>query len=64
MRCPVCQNQFEPGGNAAAPFCSERCREVDLGRWLGEAYTLPVVADPEADETPESFEPPAQENDR
>ncbi len=23
------------------PFCSERCRQIDLGRWLSEAYVLP-----------------------
>ena len=35
------------------PFCSERCRTIDLGRWLGEAYGLPATPDPEADELPE-----------
>jgi len=42
------------------PFCSHRCREVDLGRWLREEPALPV-ADPEADELPpdqESRQPP------
>ena len=34
------------------PFCSERCRTIDLGRWLGEVYSMPVVPDPEADEAP------------
>jgi endogenous inhibitor of DNA gyrase (YacG/DUF329 family) len=28
-------------GNPAWPFCSERCRLADLGRWLGEAYRIP-----------------------
>jgi endogenous inhibitor of DNA gyrase (YacG/DUF329 family) len=35
------------------PFCSERCRTIDLGRWLGENYGLPAMPDPEADEVPE-----------
>ncbi len=61
MRCPVCKNEFEPTGQAATPFCSERCREIDLGRWLGESYTLPVVPDPEADETAEPLEAPPDE---
>jgi endogenous inhibitor of DNA gyrase (YacG/DUF329 family) len=39
------------------PFCSERCRLIDLGRWLGEGFSLPVVPDPEADEVPEQIEP-------
>jgi hypothetical protein len=29
--------------NPYRPFCSERCRLVDLGRWLGEAYRIPGV---------------------
>jgi len=39
-RCPIC-------GKAATgeqrPFCSDRCTEVDLGRWLGGAYAIPAV---------------------
>ena len=54
MRCPVCKREFEKADSAALPFCSERCRTIDLGRWLGEAYQLPVVPDPEADELPDS----------
>lgn len=53
MRCPVCNREFEPAKSAALPFCSERCRTIDLGRWLGEAYRLPVIPDPEADELPD-----------
>ena len=42
MICPVCQNEFEDQKTAALPFCSERCRHVDLGRWLNEEYGIPV----------------------
>src|SRR5690606_35007945 len=56
MRCPVCRREFEKGDSPALPFCSERCRTIDLGRWLGESYGLPVVPDPEADETPDSLD--------
>jgi len=31
------------------PFCSERCRQIDLGKWLNEEYSVPVEHDPEAD---------------
>jgi endogenous inhibitor of DNA gyrase (YacG/DUF329 family) len=42
MRCPICEREFDPASpSAAKPFCSERCRLVDLGRWLGEGYSLP-----------------------
>jgi len=43
-RCPICERSMR--GNSAAefphlPFCSERCRRIDLGRWLGERYRIP-----------------------
>jgi endogenous inhibitor of DNA gyrase (YacG/DUF329 family) len=61
MRCPVCNNTFEPHGTTAMPFCSERCRSIDLGRWLDESYSLPDVPDPEDDEVPEDLELPPNE---
>lgn len=54
MRCPVCKQEFDPATSAAMPFCSERCRTIDLGRWLGEVYSMPNIPDPEADERPEA----------
>lgn len=36
--CPVCGKPARPD---ARPFCSPRCRAVDLGRWLGETYAVP-----------------------
>lgn len=57
MRCPVCKKQFEKSDSETVPFCSDRCRTIDLGRWLGESYGLPVVPDPDADEAPETAEP-------
>jgi len=40
IRCPVCEKSFDPQDSAAVPFCSERCRLIDLGRWLEERYGL------------------------
>jgi endogenous inhibitor of DNA gyrase (YacG/DUF329 family) len=54
MRCPICKREFESSQSGALPFCSERCRTIDLGRWLGEGYGLPVAPDPEADELPDA----------
>jgi endogenous inhibitor of DNA gyrase (YacG/DUF329 family) len=51
MRCPICQREFERAESNALPFCSERCRTIDLGRWLGESYALPVEPDPHGDES-------------
>ncbi len=40
--CPTCGKPAAPRpGNRSAPFCSPRCRQVDLGKWLGEEYRLP-----------------------
>jgi endogenous inhibitor of DNA gyrase (YacG/DUF329 family) len=41
VRCPVCRNTFDPSESTAMPFCSDRCRLVDLGRWMGERYAVP-----------------------
>jgi endogenous inhibitor of DNA gyrase (YacG/DUF329 family) len=47
MVCPTCQRAFDSERSTALPFCSERCRLVDLGRWLDEKFSLPV--EPELD---------------
>jgi endogenous inhibitor of DNA gyrase (YacG/DUF329 family) len=40
--CPVCGRPVAPrAGNPHFPFCSERCKLVDLGKWLGEEYRVP-----------------------
>lgn len=44
-RCPQC-NRPAPrrdDGNLAFPFCSARCRTIDLGDWLDERYRVPAV---------------------
>jgi endogenous inhibitor of DNA gyrase (YacG/DUF329 family) len=53
IRCPICERQFDPAESRAMPFCSERCRQIDLGRWLREVYSVPVQRDPEDEEEPE-----------
>ncbi len=49
-RCPICGRQFEAKLVDTMPFCSERCRSLDLGRWLDEEYGFPV--EPEREEEP------------
>ena len=50
MKCPICKKQVdEPRpreANGSFPFCSERCKLVDLGRWLGGKYQI-AVSDPD-----------------
>ncbi len=42
LKCPNCQKPVAPRAeNSSYPFCSRRCRAVDLGRWLGEEYRVP-----------------------
>ncbi len=36
--CPICR---KPASPAARPFCSPRCADIDLGRWLTEQYVVP-----------------------
>jgi uncharacterized protein len=40
--CPECG---KPSHRDHYPFCSNRCREVDLSRWLNGAYAIPVAED-------------------
>ncbi len=46
-KCPICARPAQPDHK---PFCSARCAEIDLGRWLREDYKLPEPAEPEPDE--------------
>jgi endogenous inhibitor of DNA gyrase (YacG/DUF329 family) len=53
----------ERAGNPAWPFCSERCRLLDLGKWLDEDYRVPGEADSdgaETEEDPVSRRPPGK----
>lgn len=44
VACPNCSNlsEFSPT-NAFRPFCSERCKLIDLGVWASEGYAIPVA---------------------
>jgi endogenous inhibitor of DNA gyrase (YacG/DUF329 family) len=33
--------------NAFRPFCSERCKQIDLGAWASEQFVVPVMAEPD-----------------
>ena len=46
-RCPICK---KPAVEASKPFCSERCRDVDLNRWLSGSYAIPARDGDEEDE--------------
>ncbi|MDX2258005.1 MAG: DNA gyrase inhibitor YacG [Hyphomicrobiaceae bacterium] len=44
--CPICQAQTAPDFR---PFCSRRCADIDLSRWLGGVYAVPGGADADED---------------
>jgi endogenous inhibitor of DNA gyrase (YacG/DUF329 family) len=46
-RCPICKTATDSDVHREFPFCSERCRLLDLGAWASEKY---VVSDPVFDE--------------
>jgi len=39
--CPRCGKEVENAGNPFRPFCSERCKTIDLGNWISGAYRIP-----------------------
>jgi endogenous inhibitor of DNA gyrase (YacG/DUF329 family) len=41
VKCPNCGKRVQWEGNEWRPFCSERCRLIDLGAWAGEEYKIP-----------------------
>lgn len=55
MTCPICRKQTDP---RYRPFCSKRCADIDLGRWLTGAYAIP--SDEEAERRDPADVPPAQ----
>lgn len=39
MSCPICK---KPVDQKYKPFCSKRCADVDLGKWMNESYAIPA----------------------
>ena len=52
--CPICKRPLDEheGALRFRPFCSKRCAEVDLGRWLKGAYAIPAT-ETEDEDAPE-----------
>ena len=66
-RCPICKTPTDSETHAEFPFCSERCRQHDLGNWASEKY---VVSEPafdlnelEAGSQPEAKEASEEDED-
>lgn len=45
-KCPICNAEVKPrSDNPVFPFCSPRCKTIDLGKWLNEEYRVPAPDD-------------------
>jgi uncharacterized protein len=57
MKCPICKKPVKLT-DPEAPFCSGRCREIDLGNWATERYVISTPA-----HSPRDREPPPGDDD-
>ena len=58
LKCPICKKPVKAGA-PDFPFCSERCRAADLGKWASGAYVIPSPVNDISDE----IEPDPREED-
>lgn len=62
--CLVCGKRFESASSPAMPFCSNRCRRIDLHRWLGEKYSVPIEPAEETDDLEDGPRRPDEGDER
>jgi uncharacterized protein len=60
LRCPICKKEVLRT-EEEFPFCSERCRTIDLGRWASGAYVIASTPQDTSDTTPDSIKDPDNE---
>ncbi|HEY1660065.1 MAG TPA: DNA gyrase inhibitor YacG [Candidatus Sulfotelmatobacter sp.] len=60
LRCPICKKDVK-AGDPNSPFCSERCRTIDLGKWASGAYSIPSAVPDEEERLQENT--PGRERD-
>ena len=53
IRCPICKTLTTYNENPSRPFCSERCKMIDLGKWITEEYKIETKEDEIEDENPD-----------
>jgi endogenous inhibitor of DNA gyrase (YacG/DUF329 family) len=61
MACPICD---KPTVSAYRPFCSRRCADVDLGKWLTGAYSVPSQRPEEDEEALDELQREADRSER
>ncbi|MGH9344138.1 MAG: DNA gyrase inhibitor YacG [Terriglobia bacterium] len=55
--CPICKREVETRNNSSRPFCSERCKMIDLSHWLAGRYRISALAAEPLDEAGETVLP-------
>ncbi|MGB7921865.1 MAG: DNA gyrase inhibitor YacG [Pyrinomonadaceae bacterium] len=56
MKCPNCGKPTGWQDNPTRPFCSERCKLIDFGRWANEEYSVPATETMPPAESPEAIQ--------
>jgi hypothetical protein len=59
--CPICRGSTDSESSPEFPFCSERCKLLDLGNWASEKY---VISEPVIDESVPEDNPQPARNER
>lgn len=64
MQCPICRKVVIPEGNPYRPFCSERCKLIDLDHWLSGRYRIaaPLSSAEGTNEDAGNVEPASEES--
>jgi len=67
LKCPICKQPVDSETTPEFPFCSDRCRQLDLGNWSAEKYKVAVTmmdeSEPEETETNERSRPQSPDSD-
>jgi len=56
IKCPICKKKTDWQDNPYRPFCSERCKLIDLGAWASEEYKIESRLDDESGQEPSEKE--------
>lgn len=64
VRCPTCRREVPADVGRCRPFCSDRCKLLDLGKWLDGAFVIPGEAATDDDLAADLADSPAPENPR
>ncbi|HEY0545176.1 MAG TPA: DNA gyrase inhibitor YacG [Pyrinomonadaceae bacterium] len=62
MNCPLCGKPTVWQDNPHRPFCSERCKLIDFGKWADEEYRVPTASDHSSEHAEHDKAPSADED--